>query len=149
LNLRGVLIVYNFVQVVFSAWLFHEVTVLWLQTYRKRRGLDCCAATDHFCRASSCFFQSFGQSNRKSQILTLSPQLILNNLSSWYSRVGYIQNRKKFVSIIADRDSDTGATHAYHLWADELMCSLYLHLVVVWCFIKYWEHITLNKIRQE
>jgi hypothetical protein len=27
LNLRGVLIVYNFVQVIFSAWLFYEVTV--------------------------------------------------------------------------------------------------------------------------
>jgi hypothetical protein len=26
MNLRGVLIVYNFVQVIFSAWLFYEVT---------------------------------------------------------------------------------------------------------------------------
>jgi hypothetical protein len=27
MDLRGVLIVYNFVQVIFSAWLFYEVTV--------------------------------------------------------------------------------------------------------------------------
>jgi hypothetical protein len=67
MNLRVILIIYNFVQVIFSSWLFYEVTSFALKLIRVEEGLIDLLA----------FFRPSRKSNGQPQILTLSPHSIL------------------------------------------------------------------------